>query len=75
VELSRDAKRPLLLHRAIAFCALDDLQAMEAAVTAYLGLFTFKTNEIAVSRKRGLMMRIFRSAGKPVPAEYSPQKK
>lgn len=74
-EVSLEAKRWLLLHRATAFCALGSVQEMEATVSACLGLFPFKTDEIAVRRKKDTMARVYRCAGKPVPAEYLRRKK
>jgi hypothetical protein len=70
-RLRRRAKKELLMHRAVAHCALDNMAAMEENVAAYLTLFTFKTAEAAARRKKIAMGRVFRCAGKPVPPEFS----
>jgi hypothetical protein len=59
------------MHRAVAYCALDKLTEMEQNIAAYLALFTFKTTESAVRRKKIAMGQAFRRAGKPVPEQYS----
>ena len=69
--LRRRTKRELLMHRAVAYCALDKFTEMEQSVAAYLALFTFKTTEAAVRRKKIAMSQAFRRAGKPVPEQYS----
>jgi tetratricopeptide (TPR) repeat protein len=74
-ELLPRAMREMLLHRAIAYCALNNVREMETTVSACLGLFPFKTEEIAARRKKDTMARVFRRAGKPVPAEYLRGKK
>lgn len=68
--LRRRAKRELLMHRAVAYCALGNLTSLEQSVAAYLTLFTFKTPEAAVRRKKFTMGAAFRRAGKAVPEEY-----
>jgi tetratricopeptide (TPR) repeat protein len=70
-RLRRRAKRELLMHRAVAHCAMDDLSAVEVDIAAFLALITFKTPEAAVRRKKIAMSQVFRRAGKPVPEHYS----
>lgn len=73
-RLARRAQRDLLLHRAIAHCAMDRISEMEAVMGAHLALFNFKTPEIAARRRKFAFARVFRRAGKPVPEQYSSKK-
>ncbi len=74
-RLSRRARRELLMHRAIAYCVLDNPAEMETAIAAHLALFDFKASEIAARRRKYVWIRVFRRAGKPVPPEFCSQKK
>ena len=69
--LRRRAKRELLMHRAVAHCAMDNLSAVEVNVAAFLAHITFKTPEAAARRRKIAMAQTFRRAGKPVPEQYS----
>jgi tetratricopeptide (TPR) repeat protein len=70
-RMTRRAKRELLMHRAIAHCALDNPREMNAAIEAYLALMPNRTPEIAARRRKYIYARTFRSAGKPIPPEFS----
>jgi len=70
-RLRRRAKRELLMHRAVAHCATDNLSAVEVNIAAFLALIIFKTPEAAARRKKIAMGQMFRRAGKPVPQQYS----
>lgn len=70
-KLSRGARRELLLHRAVAHCAMDRLAEMEVAIGAHLTLLKFKTSEIAARRRKYAYIRVFRRAGKPIPKQFS----
>jgi tetratricopeptide (TPR) repeat protein len=66
----RSSQRELLLHRAVAYCAVDRIPEMEAAIAAHLTLFSFKTQEIAERRRSNAYFRVFRRAGKPAPEQF-----
>jgi len=70
-RLSRRARKELLIHRAIAYCALDNNSGMETAIRAYLASFDSKTPEIAARRRKHIHIRVFRRAGRPIPPEFS----
>lgn len=74
-RLTRRAHRELLTYQAIAYCAMDNMPAMAAAIAEYLALFENKTPEFAARRRKHIHVRVFRRAGKPVPSEFSSKKK
>lgn len=74
-RLSRRAQRELLLHRAIAHCAMDNTSEMESVIAAHLSLTQSKSHEVAARRRKHLYIRVFRRAGKPVPSEFSSKTK
>lgn len=70
-RFTRRAKRQLLMHRAVAYCALGKTPEMEAAIAAHLALFEGKTPEAAARRRKHIHIRVFRRAGRAVPPEFS----
>jgi hypothetical protein len=74
-RLSRRARRELLLHRAIAHCALDNIAEMEKAIATQLSLLPGKPSDVQARRRKHIYIRVFRRAGKPVPPEFSSETK
>jgi tetratricopeptide (TPR) repeat protein len=63
-EVRRPALRRLLLHRAIALCALDRLEESESCITAHLELFPRQSGDIAQRRAQRVRRNVRRRAGK-----------
>ena len=63
-EVRRPARRRLLLHRAIALCALDQLEKSESCVAAHLGLFPLQSGDVALRRAQRVRRNVRRRAGK-----------
>ena len=72
-DANTQSKRDVYMYRAVAFCGLDRLGEMEAALDAWMGMGKFKDAESA-AKHRGIRLRsIYRRAGKTMP-EAPPEK-
>ncbi len=69
VPLKRVFARNLHRHRATAHCALGNDPAMEESIAAYLALFNFRSEKSAKWHRAHVLRRVFRMAGKPLPAK------
>lgn len=55
-------------YRAIAHCALENAEGVEASLAAYAATFRFKSHEAATRRMAFVRRSVFRRAGKPLSA-------
>jgi len=71
-KMRRPAQRDMLMHRAIACCALGYEADMERALEARLAIIRYRTPEAAARGQLSIRKRVFRRAGKPHPNSQTP---